>query len=138
MPKQARLTGIKAFRCYTFDEAAEITGVSTRTIRNWSRNGLPLLAAERPIFVRGDDLCAFIKAQRESRRVKTALHEFYCCRCRGPRQAAEGFADCLIDGKRITVTALCATCETVVSKSISEVRIPELAQTLDLTITRRG
>jgi hypothetical protein len=136
MPKQARLSGIKSFRCYTFEEAAEITGVSARTIRNWSSNGLRLLDRSRPILIRGDDLRGYIKDQRESRKVKTDPDEFFCCRCRRARKAAGGFADCLIVGKRVTLTALCETCETVVTKPIAEARIPEIARTLDLTIKR--
>jgi hypothetical protein len=136
MPKQALLNGIKSFRCYTFEEAAEITGVSARTIRNWASNGLRLLDRSRPILIRGDDLRDYIKDQRESRKVMCGPDEFFCCRCRRARKAAGGFADCLIVGKRVTLTALCETCETVVTKPIAEARIPEIARTLDLTIKR--
>ncbi len=138
MPKKARLNGIKAFWCYTMEEAADVTGVSTRTIRNWSRNGLQLMDSVRPTLIRGDVLRAFIKARRQNRKVKTGLDEFYCFRCGTARKAAEGFAECVIVGKRVALRALCATCETVVSKPISETRIPEIARTLELTITRPG
>ncbi|MEM7238763.1 MAG: helix-turn-helix domain-containing protein [Pseudomonadota bacterium] len=136
MPKKARLSGIKAFRCYTIDEAAEITGVSPRGIRNWSKNGLRLMDTARPVLIRGDDLHAYIQAQRDARKVKTAPDEFYCCRCAAARKAAGGVADCTIVGKRVTLTALCITCETVMSKPISEARMPEIARTLDIKITR--
>lgn len=136
MPKQARLSGIKSFRCYTFEEAAEVTGVSPRTIRNWASQGLPLLDGSRPILIRGDDLRDHIKGQRESRKVKTAPDEFFCCRCGRARKAAGGFADCLIVGKRVKLTALCETCETVITKPIAEANITEIARTLDLTIKR--
>ena len=138
MPKKARLTGIKAFRCYTIEEAAAVAGVSPRTIRNWSKGGLRLLDCARPILIRGDDLRGFIKDGRERRKVKIEPDAFYCCRCRGPRTAAGGFADCVVDGARVTLTALCATCETVMSKPVAKARIPDIARTLDLTITRRG
>lgn len=136
MPKKARLSGIKAFRCYTIDEAAEISGVSPRTIHNWSKNGLRLMDSARPVLIRGDDLRNYILAQRQSRKVTTALDEFYCCRCSAARKAAGSFADCAIVGKRATLTAFCAACETVVSKPVSQARIPEIARTLDLTFTR--
>ena len=138
MPKKARLCGIKSFRCYTIEEAAEITGVSTRTIRNWSKTGLRLMDSARPILIRGDDLRAHIKAQRDGRRLKTNLEEFYCFRCRVRRKAAEGYADCVIDGKRVAISAFCECCETVMNKPIAKSRLAELSQILDLTITRLG
>ncbi len=136
MPKQARLNKIKSFRTYTIEEAAEVSGVSPRTIRNWITNGLRVLDGKRPTLIRGDDLRDFIKGQREGRKIKTALDRFFCVRCRKARQAAGGFADCNITGKRVTLTALCKVCEIVVSKPIAEARIPEIARTLDLTIRR--
>lgn len=138
MPKQARLNGIKALRCYTFEEAAEITGVSVRTIRRWASNGLRLLDRSRPILIRGDDLRDFIKDQREGRKVKTAPDEFFCCRCGHARKAAGGFADCTIVGNRVKLTALCEACEGIVSKPIAKARIPEFALSLELTIKRHG
>lgn len=136
MPKLARLSGIKSFRTYKIDEAAEVSGVSPRTIRNWAANGLHILDDERPVLIRGDDLRDFIKGQREGRKVGVAPDAFYCCRCREARNAAGGVADCNITGKRVTLTALCETCETVVTKPIAEALLPEIARTLDLKITR--
>lgn len=136
MPKPARLSRIKALRCYTIEEASDVAGVSDRTIRNWATNGLQLLDSTRPVLIRGDDLRDYIKAQRDGRKIKTGLDEFYCCRCRRARKAAGGFADCTIMGARVTLTVLCANCETVIIKPVAKARIPEIARTLDLTITR--
>ncbi len=136
MPKKARLSRIKSFRTYTIDEAAEVTDVSPRTIRNWAADGLRILDNERPALVRGDDLRDFIKEKRQNRKIKTAPDEFYCVRCRRPRHAAGGIADCIFKGTRVTLTALCEVCETVMTKPIVEARIPKIARTLDLTIKR--
>lgn len=137
MPKQARLSGIKAFRCYTLEEAAEASGVSPRTIRNWAADGLHVMNAERPALIRGDDLRNFIKEKRENRRTKTTPDTFYCVGCRELRKAAGGFADCTVKANRVTLTALCETCGAIVSKPIVAARIPEIARTLDLTIRRQ-
>lgn len=136
MPKQARIVGIKSYRCYTPAEAAELVGVSVRTIRNWTRNGLMLLDSERPALIRGDDLRNYIQEQRKGRKVQIGLCEFYCLRCRTSREAAEAMADCKITGNRATLTALCKTCETVICKPVALARLPELRRILDLTITR--
>lgn len=136
MPKQARLSGIKAFRCYTIEEAAEVSGVSPRTIRNWASDGLRVMDGTRPALIRGDDLRDHIKSKREGRSVKTQINTFYCVRCRKERRAAEGMADCEIREGRAKLTALCVICETAMYKPVAEARIPEIARTLDLKITR--
>lgn len=136
MPKQARLTGIKAFQCYTIEEAAEVTGVSPRTIRKWIEDGLPVMNGSRPSLVRGDDMRGHIKAQRANRSVKTRIDTFYCMRCRAAWRPAGGWADCEIRNGRAKLTAFCGVCETVVSKPVAKSRIPEISQTLDLEITQ--
>ena len=136
MPKQARLSGIKRFRCYTIEEAAEISGVSPRTIRNWASDGLRVMDGTRPALIRGDDLSDHIKSQRAKRAVKTRIDTFYCVCCHRERRAAEDMADCDVIGGRAKLTALCEACGTVLSKPVAEARIPEIARTLDLKITR--
>lgn len=134
MPKQARINGIKSYRCYTPLEAAAIVGVSTRTIRNWSKDGLQLLDTEHPPLIRGDDLRDYIIAQRKNRKTKTATCEFYCLSCRTKRNPAARMADCQITGNKAMLTALCGSCETIVCKPVSLSRLPEIRKTLDLTI----
>jgi len=136
MPKNARLTGIKALRCYRVEEAAEVSGVSPRTIRNWIANGLPIFDSDRPLLIRGDDLRDYIKGTRASRKVKTALDEFYCLACRKARKPAGGFADCNVKDGRAILTALCAVCEIVVYKPVSMAQLPQIERLLDLAITK--
>lgn len=135
MPKQARLTGIKAFRTYTIEEAAEVSGVSPRTIRNWASDGLRVMDGTRPALIRGDDLRNHIKAKRAKRSVKTRIDTFYCVCCRHERLAVEGLADCVVMGGRAKLTALCEVCGTVLTKPVAQSMIPEIARTLDLKIT---
>ncbi len=137
MPKQARITGIKSLYCYKFDEAADVAGVSPRTVRTWVRQGLEVLDNEFPTLIRGDALKAFIKSQRASRKVPLNTDEFYCLPCRVARRAAGGFAECKIDGKQASLSALCSRCDGIVTKSISLHQIPDLELLLELTITRR-
>lgn len=135
MPKQARLNRIKSLYPYTIDEAAEVAGVSPRTIRNWVVNGLYVMDDAHPALIRGDDLRAYIRNQRKSRKSKTAPNTIYCVCCRRSREPAGGMADCTIMGNRATLTALCEVCETVISKPVAKAIIPEIARMLELTIT---
>lgn len=136
MPKKARLNRIKSLHPYTIDEAAEVSGVSPRTIRTWAANGLSVMDEGRPALIRGDDLRAYILNQRKARKSKSALDTIYCVGCRQQRKPAGAMADCILKGDRAALTALCEVCENMISKPIAAARIPDIAQTLDLTITR--
>lgn len=136
MPKQAKLNRIKAFQSYTIQEAADIAGVSEHTIYNWGKNGLRMMDAARPTLIRGDDLREYIKARRSKRKSPTEADTFYCVACKRPRHAAANMADCTIIGDRATLTALCATCETIISKPVVKSNVTTLARIFDLTIKR--
>ena len=136
MPKQARISGIKSYRCYTPKEAAALVGVSPRTIRNWTNDGLQLLDTSHPPLIRGDDLRAHINAKREDRKVKTGLCEFYCVRCRACRGPAGAMADCEITGNKAMLTAICDVCETIMCKPVSLASLSAIRTKLDLTIKR--
>ncbi|MDX8347812.1 helix-turn-helix domain-containing protein [Cognatiyoonia sp. IB215446] len=132
MPKSARLTGIKSLRCYTIPEAADVTGVTNQTIRKWIKQGLPVLAAERPALVRGDDLIAFIKRQRAERKIDLLAHQFLCLKCSAARNAAGGFATCRRTGPRMFLQAICEKCDGVMNKPFAESRLSELRKNLEL------
>lgn len=126
----------EAARCYTIEEAAEVSGIAPRTIRNWATDGLRVMDGARSALIRGDDLRDDIKTKRNKRSMKTRIDNFYCLPCREERRAAEGMADCEIKEGRAKLTALCEACGTVVSKPVAETRIPEIVRSLDLKTTR--
>ena len=92
---------------------------------------------ERPHLIRGDDLRAYIKSNRKTRRTKTQIDTFHCVCCRKERHAAGNMADCVIIGKRARLTLLCEACGTVVIKPVALALVPEIARKLDLTIKRQ-
>lgn len=119
-----------------FGPIAGISGVSLRPIRNWASDGLPVMDGTQLALIRRDVHRDHIMTKRESRSIKTQIGTFFCFGCRKDRGAAEGMADCEIKDGRAKLTALCETCEKVVSKPVAEALIPEIARTLDLKITR--
>ncbi|MEL6933837.1 MAG: helix-turn-helix domain-containing protein [Pseudomonadota bacterium] len=138
MPRSARINAIKLFYPYTIREAVDVTGVSARTISAWIKEGLPVMKSQRPFLIRGDDLKGFIQNRRKAGKTQTALHQFYCLGCRDARDAAGGFAECLITGNRVTLKALCDECGNFVNKPIAKSRLSELEGKLELLGQVRG
>lgn len=132
MPKRARLSGIKALRCYTVDEAAEVVGVSARTLRSWVVDGLPAMNDDRPMLIRGDALRAFIMGQRRARKTNLAHDQFYCLSCRAARRPAGGFAECHRNGPRLMLMAICEVCETVMHKPVGQAQLTALRPHLEI------
>ncbi|KCV81860.1 hypothetical protein ATO10_10955 [Actibacterium atlanticum] len=134
MPKSAKITGIKSVCCYTIQEAADITGVSERTVRAWIKGGLPAMTQERPTLIRGDTLIAFIKAQRSARKTLVGPDQFFCLKCRDARKPASGLVDCEVTGERAKLTAICGVCDTIMHKPVAHTQVPMLSKVFDLTI----
>ena len=134
MPRSAKLSGIKSLPSYTVQEAAEVTGVSERTIRSWIKAGLPAMKQERPTLLRGDALIAFIKAQRKARKTKIRQDEFYCLKCRAPRHSAGKLVQCETDGVRAKLIAICEICDGLMHKPVALGDIPKLAKVFELII----
>ena len=133
MPKKARLRGIKSLRCYTAEEAADVTDVSTRTVRTWITQGLPAFANDGSPLIRGDDLIAFLRKQRADRKTNVPLHAFFCLRCRQGRAAAGGRAICETTGTRVNLKAICIACTGVMNKTVAKSSLPSLRLKLDLS-----
>ncbi len=138
MPKSATLSGIKSLYCYTIQEAAEVSGVSERTIRAWIKGGLPAMMREGPTLIRGDALISFIKGQRETRKINIGQDEFYCLKCRAARKPAGGLVECETNGARSKLTAICEVCETIMHKPVAQGQVPELAKVFDLSTQNRS
>lgn len=136
MAKHAKLNGIKRLKCYTYEEAADVTGVSERTVRNWSKQGLHVFDVGRPIYIRGDDLLEFLRSRRKKQKITLEPDQFYCVSCRAARQAAGGLIEYRETAGRMTLTALCEACETVISKPFSKSQIPSLQAHSELTLQR--
>ena len=136
MPKSATLSGIKSLYCYTIQEAAEVSGVSDRTVRSWIKDGLPAMKREGPILIRGDALISFIKARRKARKIKIGQDEFYCLKCRAARKPAGGMVECETNGARSKLTAICDVCEAIMHKPVPYALVQKLAKVFDLTVQK--
>ena len=109
---------IKASWPYTVQEIAELFRVHKNAPLRWLRQGLRADRSRRPFLIRGDELARFLSARKQNNRRKCAVTEFYCFKCRCPRDAYLGIADIVIESpSRFRLKALCAVCSTPVNKA---------------------
>jgi hypothetical protein len=68
MSKRANPMAVKAALTYEVGEAAHALGKSVATIRNWIKDGLPVMTSRKPYLILGADIRSYIKA-------KSILHD---------------------------------------------------------------
>lgn len=108
---------VKATWPYSLQEIAELFGVHKNLPQRWMHEGLIADTSVRPFLIRGDELIRFLRKRQNSRKRKCALREFYCFKCRTPREAYLGIADIEIESPfRFRVKTICPVCSTSMSK----------------------
>lgn len=108
---------IKATWPYTVQEIASLFKIHKNAPLRWLKEGLQVNGDGRPYLIRGDELIRFLKARQQSKKQHCKPNEFFCFKCRVPREAYLNIADINIESPhRFRVKALCAVCATNVSK----------------------
>lgn len=135
MAKRVSSRSIKNQRQYTYEEAANVLGVSVQTVRGWRKVGLPVLDGQKPHLIIGEVLKGFLDHKYAKSGRTLAIDEFLCMRCRRPRRALGA----MIDYKSHTpsrglLSALCEVCEGPCTKFAGYADLPNLSNFLDIEI----
>ena len=108
---------IRATWPYTVQEVSALFKVHKNAPLRWLKEGLQANGDGRPYLIRGDELMRFLRARQQGKKHCCKLREFFCFKCRVPREAYLNIADIIIESPyRFRVKALCAVCTTNVSK----------------------
>ena len=135
MARRPSARSLSRLRTYTVEEAARLLGVHRNTVRRWLRQGLESIDRKKPFLIHGSDLIAFLKARKPKTR-KLAPQEGYCFSCRSPRGPAFGEVEVKVAGNgRLTLTALCETCATVMNKKLARDLLKVLEADAAVTVT---
>lgn len=83
MAKKYNLRKIVSKRSYTTEEAAELLGIHTQTVRVWHKAGMQAIdETSSPFLFLGSDIKNFLAAKLARKKVKLLPNEFYCLKCR--------------------------------------------------------
>ncbi|EHH2531200.1 helix-turn-helix domain-containing protein [Vibrio parahaemolyticus] len=136
MAKRLNPNLVKMHRSYSVSELAELLGVDRRTIRNWIKNGLPIIDDSRPILVLGTDIKVFIRQSRKENKRQCKPCEIYCLRCRMPRQPQTQTTKFVHEAGGIgRVFALCRECGSKVNKYFSWRQLDAIRSELQVEVT---
>lgn len=133
MAKRADTRRIHADLNYNVPELARTAGVSVGTVRNWLKQGLPAMTAQRPTLILGSDEKEFLAERKAQTKRPLAADELFCFSCKAPRKPFAGMVQ--LDhapGKPARITGFCEACETVCSRVVGVAQIPRLSAIFDL------
>ena len=138
MARRVSQRKIKIHNQYTYEQAADVLGVSVQTVRLWRKSGLPVLDSQKPHLVLGFALRNFVDKRANKPERRLARDQFLCMACNAPRRAYGGIADYLpYTATRGRLEALCEVCERPCGKFASPTLCAELAPFLTVATRNR-
>jgi len=93
---------IKRYRTYTFAEIADIFDIHVRTVQAWRKQGMKVLdETSKPYLVSGEDVRLFLQAKNSKNKHKLKPGEFFCVKCRQPRESLPDKVRIVLTGKNL-------------------------------------
>ena len=118
---------IKATWPYTAQEIAELFDIHKNAVLRWLKEGLHADRSQRPYLIRGDELIRFLNQRQNGKRHQCAPNQFFCFKCRVPREPYLGIADIAIESlTRFRIKALCSVCDTSMNKVQNVRNLPRI------------
>ena len=83
MKRNHNLRRLRAKKSYSAQELASALQIHVQTVRHWRKDGLcPIDSSVSRVFYLGSTVQAYLRQQRQKRRVKLREGEFYCFCCK--------------------------------------------------------
>ena len=125
---------VKIHRNYTVEEVARLFSTHKNTVRAWVKAGLPTCDGKRPTLILGRELAAYLKARRTKNKRPCQPGEFYCLRCRAPKQPDGDMADYLPITERLgNLEGICPDCGAMIYRRASLAKLAQIRGKLDIT-----
>ena len=83
MAKRVSARKIKTHNQYTYEQAADVLGVTVQTVRLWRQAGLDVLDSQKPHLILGFALKGFLNDRQNKPERRLALDQFLCMTCNG-------------------------------------------------------
>lgn len=122
----------KVHRSYDVGELADRLGAHKNTVRNWIKEGLPVVDGAKPILILGSDFRAWWDKRARAKKRPCRAGQMYCFKCREPKAPALGMVEyAATNAITGNLKALCETCGTMMHRNTRwadiAARMPSLA-----------
>lgn len=135
MARRPNHRSIRAARTYSVEEAANLLGVTVGTIRNWTKQGLPIMRTQRPYLILGEALKDFLQGRTKGRKTTLQPSQLYCLSCKAARNPMGMMVDCILQTPRTArLMGLCDICGGACNRMISRSKIGQFSEIFALAV----
>jgi len=128
MAKRANPMAVKASLTYEVSEAALALGKSKATIRNWIRDGLPVMSKQKPYLILGQALRDYIRATSQAAKSPLAQDELYCVSCKSAQPPQDLIVEVVPNNAQtIRLKGVCSDCGGAASRFVSRSKAQQFA-----------
>ncbi|WP_430540808.1 helix-turn-helix domain-containing protein [Planktotalea arctica] len=111
---------IKSALTYEICEAAQVLGVTPGTIRNWIKDGLPIMSERKPYLILGDAIKTYLRAKRRVSKRPLEANELFCPSCKSGRHPlSRGMTSTLIASGSHLFKGTCSACGSGCSRIVA-------------------
>ncbi|MEY8120782.1 helix-turn-helix domain-containing protein [Falsihalocynthiibacter sp. BN13B15] len=133
MNKRANPMAVKAALTYEIGEAAAALGKSPATIRNWIKDGLPVMASRKPYLISGAAIRDYLRAKYQATKSPLAPNELFCLSCRAGRKPLDMSVEAFANTPKTTrLMGICACCGACASRMISNTQTHVFSETFQI------
>jgi hypothetical protein len=139
MGKRCNPMLIKSALTYDIGEAAQALGVTSATIRNWIKDGLPVMSERKPHLILGDALKSYLRAKRKTSKRPLDADQLFCPSCSaGRRPVGLIVTAALVSPSTQLLKGICPTCGRACSRIISTRDIDTFTRTFNIAKGANG
>jgi len=134
MSKRANPMAVKAALTYEVNEAARALGKTPATIRNWIKDGLPVMSARKPYLISGEAIREYLRAKYKAAKRPLDPDELFCPACRNGRRPL-GMATTIssLTARTSLLKGTCSHCGGTCTRMISKSKVSDFGQTFSIT-----
>lgn len=123
------LQRIRYWYCYDIEEICSLykdCELHPQTVRQWIKNGLPVIDSGKPALVYGSRLTQYLGKLNQSHKCKTAFYEMFCMKCKDAKTPSQRRITLHQDNKSVKAKGRCPVCKTIMNKNYKMDDIPRL------------
>lgn len=135
-PKRRRTYNVRRIKAtwpYTVQEIAAPFNIHKNAVLRWIKEGLRADKITREYLIRGTELMRFLSDRQRKKTHPCAINEFFCFKCRAPRQTYLDIVDMVIQSPhRFRLKGLCAVCGIRMNKALGIGKLPKVHECFNI------